>query len=107
MALTRTTSSLLLSRSRGSFNRLVFESEHSIGGGSSDRSIFFCSLLQFFFTILKSYFDFYSSIKSIRKSTAEIKKKRKKKRLMMNEKDEEDKEEKNTIGAHRKESSRI
>ena len=47
MALTRTTSSLLLSRSRGSFNRLVFESEHSIGGGSSDRSILFrlCQLV--------------------------------------------------------------
>ena len=47
MALTRTTSSRLLSRSRGSFNRLVFESEHSIGGGSSDRSILFrlCQLV--------------------------------------------------------------
>ena len=45
--MSRTTSSLLLSRTRGSFDRLVFESEHSNGGGSSDRSITFrlCQVL--------------------------------------------------------------
>jgi len=35
----RTTSSLLRAHSRGSLNRLIFESEHSNGGGGDDRSI--------------------------------------------------------------------
>eukprot|EP01038_Epipyxis_sp_PR26KG_P009700 gene9700-13057_t len=37
----RTRSSILRAHSRGSFERLVFESEHSLGGGSPDRSLVF------------------------------------------------------------------
>ena len=43
----RTTSSLHRAHSKGSFNRLVFESEHSLGGGDNDRSLIFrfCQLI--------------------------------------------------------------
>lgn len=43
----RTTSSLHRAHSKGSFNRLVFESEHSLGGGDHDRSLIFrlCQLV--------------------------------------------------------------
>jgi len=40
-AVRTTTSSLLTAHSKGTLNRLVFESEHSNGGGNSDRSLLF------------------------------------------------------------------
>ena len=47
MSLKRTTSSLLRASSRDSLSRLLFESEHSNGGGGDDRSLFFrfCQLV--------------------------------------------------------------
>jgi hypothetical protein len=59
--MSRTTSSLLLSRTRGSFDRLVFESEHSNGGGSSDRSITFrlCQVLVRTYLLIDFMFMFY------------------------------------------------
>ena len=46
-ALKRSTSSLLRAHSRGSFSRLVFESETLAGGGGSERSLPF-RLIQLF-----------------------------------------------------------
>ena len=43
----RTHSSLMRAHSRGSFSRLVFESEHSNGGGEPDRSLLFRSVQLF------------------------------------------------------------